>query len=44
MFFWEMDKSCNHVAAMGDAVSDDAYEDIILRAITPENNFIREKR
>lgn len=28
---------------MGDRVDDGGYEDIILRAISPEYNFIREK-
>lgn len=34
----------DRLAAMGDRVDDGGYEDIILRAITPEYNFIREKR
>lgn len=38
-----MDEIRLHLEGLGDKTHDDRYEDIIIKAITPEYNFVRTK-
>ncbi|CAN0015680.1 unnamed protein product, partial [Sphacelaria rigidula] len=42
-FFQDMDENRPRLEGLGDKVHDDRYEDIILKAITPEYGFVRTK-
>ncbi|CAM9788131.1 unnamed protein product, partial [Sphacelaria rigidula] len=42
-FFQDMDEIRLRLEGLGDKMHDDRYEDIILKAITPEYDFVRTK-